>query len=214
MENSNLENMNPIASDTGSQDEKKENKKNFKSDFMEIIESTLITVFVIVLIFTYLLHPVNVIGTSMVPTLNDDDRIFMSTISTDFSYGDIVVVNNDAAYLLDAAGNVYESDSGRLNECIIKRVIACGGQTVDIDFGTGTVTVDGEILDEPYINAPTFENEGAFTYPIVVPEGYYFVMGDNRNRSSDSRNANVGFIKKDQIYGKAIIRYSPEFDIL
>lgn len=194
-----------------------EKKGSLLSDILEIVESTFITVFSIVMIFTYLLHPVNVVGSSMVPTLNNDDRIFMSTIITNLSYGDIIVINNDAAYLVDAnTHEVYESTSGELNECIIKRVIACGGQTIDIDFTTGKVIVDGVVLDEPYINELTTKNSGAFSYPLEIPEGYYFVMGDNRNRSSDSRYPYVGLISQEQIYGKAVIRYSPfsQFKIL
>lgn len=194
-----------------------ESKKSVLKDILEILESTIITVFAIVMIFTYLLHPVNVVGTSMVPTLNNKDRIFMSTVMPDLSYGDIVVINNDAAYLMDKnTGEIYESPSAPLNECIIKRIIACGGQTIDIDFLTGTVTVDGEVLDEPYINDITSKNDGAFDFPLTVPEGYFFVMGDNRNHSSDSRNQFVGLIKKEQIYGKAVIRYAPfsQFEIL
>lgn len=208
-----MDNINEIQEQEAPQPE---NKKSLAKDLLEIAESTFITVFVIVLIFTYLLHPVNVVGTSMVPTLNNDDRIFMSTIVTNLSYGDIIVINNDAAYLLDEKGDVLMQDSTPLNECIIKRIIACGGQTVDIDFDTGEVRVDGVVLDEPYINEATHKNEGAFTYPFVVPEGYYFVMGDNRNHSSDSRCPYVGLIKQEQIYGKAVIRYSPfsQFKIL
>ncbi|MCD7891359.1 MAG: signal peptidase I [Ruminococcus sp.] len=214
MENTNLE-----IDEKSNQETKPVKEKSWKSDVLEIVESTFITVFVIVLIFTYLLHPVNVVGHSMVPTLNDGDRIFMSTI-TNISCGDIVVINNDAAYLFDDNGEVYEASSGSLNECIIKRAIACGGQTVDIDFDTWEITVDGEALDEEYINSEAFEagytlnNDGAFDYPFTVPEGYYFVMGDNRNNSSDSRNPRVGLIKDDQIYGKAVIKYSPEIEIL
>lgn len=200
------------------------NKRNFLGDAFEIIESTIITVFAIILIFTYLLHPVNVVGGSMVPTLNNGDRIFMSTVMFDVSYGDIVVINNDVSYLLDENGEPYEfqpTDSfgnytNPLRECIIKRVIACEGQTIDIDFATGNITVDGVVLDEPYINTVTAKDDGAFEYPIEIPEGYYFVMGDNRNNSSDSRNVYVGLISKEQIYGKAVIRYSPfsQFKIL
>ena len=145
----------------------------------------------------------------MVPTLQNDDKIFMTTVIPDISYGDIIVIDNDKAYLLDENNEVIEKDSRELNECIIKRVIAEGGQTIDIDFNTGAVTVDGEILDEPYINALTLTDEGGFDFPVTVPEGYYFVMGDNRNASSDSRHPYVGFIKQNQIYGKAIIRYAP-----
>ncbi len=191
---------------------KETNKSGNKllSDIMEIIESTLITVFVIVMVFTYILHPVNVVGTSMIDTLQDNDRIFMTTVYTDISYGDIVVIDNDMAYLLDENNDIVEKniDGSSLKECIIKRVIATGGQTVEIVPETSEVIVDGKVLDEPYIKELT-KNGGVFNYPITVPEGYFFVMGDNRNGSSDSRNPDIGLIKKDQIYGKAIIRYAP-----
>lgn len=196
------------ADDIVTEAEKKEHR--IISDIVEIIESTLITVFVIVMIFTYLLHPVNVVGGSMNDTLINDDRIFMSTVYTGIRYGDIIVINNDAAYLFDENGELYEKDitGSRLNECIIKRVIGEPGQTVEIDTLAKQVIIDGKVLDEPYIKAPT-DSGGVFSYPFTVPEGYYFVMGDNRNSSADSRDGDVGLIKKDQIYGKAIVRYSP-----
>lgn len=190
----------------------KENKSGNKllSDVIEIVESTMVTIFVIIMIFTYILHPVNVVGTSMTNTLQDGDRIFMTTVYTGLSYGDIVVINNDMAYLLDSDNGIIEKniDGSSLKECIIKRVIAKGGQTVEIIPATNKVIVDGEVLDEPYIRELT-KNGGVFDYPITVPEGYYFVMGDNRNGSSDSRNPDIGLIKRDQIYGKAILRYAP-----
>ncbi|MDE6092399.1 MAG: signal peptidase I [Ruminococcus sp.] len=190
----------------------KTNKSGNKllSDIVEIIESTITTVFVIIMIFTYILHPVNVVGTSMTNTLQDEDRIFMTTVYTDISYGDIVVINNDMSYLLDSDNNIIERniDGSGLKECIIKRVIATGGQSVKIIPETGDVIVDGNTLDEPYIKEK-LRNGGVFDYPITVPEGYFFVMGDNRNGSSDSRNPDIGLISKEQIYGKAIIRYAP-----
>ena len=224
-----MENTNEHA---GIKDNGQENGKNstLLNDIIEIVESTLVTVFVIVMVFTYLLHPVNIVGHSMVPTLNKNydpmknntDKIFMSTIYFDVDYGDVLVIDKDVNYLLDENGNVYVPSgpgSEAIGECIIKRVIAKGGQTVDIR--DGKVIVDGKELDEPYINEADSTNDvgyGAFTdqYPITVPEGYYFVMGDNRNHSTDSRARCVGLVKKDQIYGKAIVKYSPikEFDIL
>ncbi len=190
----------------------KTNKSGNKllSDIVEIIESTITTVFVIIMIFTYILHPVNVVGTSMTNTLQDEDRIFMTTVYTDISYGDIVVINNDMSYLLDSDNNIIERniDGSGLKECIIKRVIATGGQTVKIIPETGDVIVDGNTLDEPYIKEK-LRDGGVFEYPITVPEGYFFVMGDNRNGSADSRNPDIGLISKEQIYGKAIIRYAP-----
>lgn len=200
--------------------------KKILGDVAEIVESTLITVFVIVMIFTYLLHPVNVMGHSMMPTLNDNDKIFMTTVYGKLEYGDIVIINNDAVYSIDENGSPREVqiDANPLNECIIKRVIASGGQEINIDNSSSDpkewfVTVDGEKIDEPYvmenaITSPTGEFYGR--YPFTVPDGYYFVMGDNRENSSDSRNSLVGLIKKDQIYGKAIMKYSPfsEFKFL
>lgn len=217
-------------SENSGAEENSGNGKNILRDALEIAESTLITVFVIVMVFTYILHPVNIVGRSMVPTLNknidnvssegkpETDKVFMTTVYFGIDYGDILVINKDENYLLDENGQPYVPEGiPSLNECIIKRVIAVGGQTVDLK--DGKVVVDGKVLDEPYI-APgsTTEGLGGFDaqYPITIPEGYYFVMGDNRNHSTDSRAASVGLIKEDQIYGKAIIKYAPlsEFDIL
>jgi len=205
-----------------------EKKAALIKDVIDIAESTIITVFFIVLLFTYVLHPVNIVGQSMVPTLNKNynavdgestsDKIFMNTIFFKLNYGDIVIIDNDEPHLLDESGNVYVPQGiSALKECIIKRVIATEGQTVELK--DSQVIVDGKVLDEPYINAgSTTYDLGAFEgqYPITIPEGYCFVMGDNRNRSTDSRAVNVGLISEDQIYGKAIVRYSPlkDFHIL
>jgi signal peptidase I len=196
---------------------KKFDKKQFVGDILEIVESTLVTVFVIVMIFTYLLHPVNISGQSMEPTLHSDERIFMTTVYFGIDNGDILVIDNNAVYLIDDNGEPYKADiaNNPLDECIIKRVIACGGQEIDIDDSDPTntkVLVDGKVVDEPYIMAgANTAKSGAFAgkFPFTVPDGYYFVMGDNREKSSDSRSGYVGLIKKDQVYGKAIVRYSP-----
>lgn len=197
-------------------DDEKEKKAEIKEskivdDILEIVESTLLTVFVIIMIFTYLLHPVNVSGPSMLDTLVENDRVFMTTVYSGPHYGDIVIINNDYAYLLDNEDKVIKKDitGSRFKECIIKRVIAEPGQTIDINPEKEEVIVDGKVLDEPYIRDNMNMTGEAFTFPMTVPEGYYFVMGDNRQVSADSRNSDVGLIKKEQIYGKAVARYHP-----
>ena len=103
---------------------------------------------------------------------------------------------------------VAAKESFRNGEPIIKRVIATEGQTVDIDFGTGIVYVDDVALDEPYAKTPTTLKESV-SFPLTVEEGCVFVMGDNRNRSKDSRFIEIGLIDTREIIGKAIFLCYP-----
>ncbi len=215
------------AENNSEDDEIKIDFRKFGRDLLEIIESVIVMIFFLVMVFTYLLHPVNIVGHSMYPTLNknDDpsdpnssDKVFMTTVFGEIKYGDILVIDNSVNYLLDDNGQAYQPDTVRpLNECIIKRAIATEGQTLDIR--DSKVFVDGVEISEPYIaEASSTTDLGGFTgqYPITIPEGYVFVMGDNRNHSTDSRAPQVGLVNKSQVYGKAIVRYYPlsEFDIL
>ena len=96
------------------------------------------------------------------------------------------------------------------NKPIVKRVIATAGQTVDIDFSTWTLTVDGVVIDEPYIKLTTDQQiTSDWTYPMQIPEGYIFVMGDNRNHSADSRCRDIGLIDERCVVGKAFVRVFP-----
>ncbi len=177
------------------------------NDIVEILETMLISVFVVLLLFTYLIRPVTVEGRSMVPTLQNQDRLVMRRILYQPHQGDVVVVSNyKTGHVLDLNGNVTNSGSA-LNEILIKRVIAVSGQTIEIKTDEGCVYVDGEPLQEKYVNEPTWTNDGAFAYPITIPEGYVFVMGDNRNHSTDSRNPSVGLVAKEDILGNAFFRY-------
>ncbi|MDE6005800.1 MAG: signal peptidase I [Oscillospiraceae bacterium] len=182
-----------------------EKKKSLFDDIIEIIETMLITLFVVVLLISYVTRPVTVDGSSMVPTLQDQDRLVMLRLLYTPKQGDIVVVYNSNGHVLDSNGEVVNSGYG-LNENIIKRVIATEGQKIDIRVDEGLVYVDDEALDEPYVNEAVRSNDGAFSYPMIIPEGYVFVMGDNRNHSTDSRSVFVGLVAKEDVLGKAYFR--------
>ena len=155
------------------------------------------SVLAVVLVFTFLIRLIGVDGHSMVPTLQNGDRLLVlsSLLDNDYEYGDIVVLREESF----------------LEEPIVKRVIATEGQTVDIDFEAGIVYVDGQVLDEPYINEPTYMEEGT-EFPLTVPEGCIFVMGDNRNHSSDSRDSRLGTVDTRCVLGKAVFLAFPGAD--
>lgn len=174
-------------------------KKN-KSRWLKIFDlcSSLATAIVIIfVVFTFICRPTSVVGTSMLPTLQNGDWL-ITMPKAEYKYGDIVVVTQP---------NVH-------NEPLIKRVIATEGQKIDINFTSGQVMINNETIDEPYI-ADLTKTAYDVTFPLVVPEGKVFVMGDNRNHSSDSRSSGVGFIDTRYILGKAQFRILPfgDFDI-
>ena len=188
--------------------------KGFLGDVLDLIESVLTSVFIVMLVFTFLFTIANVEGTSMEPTLHGDDRLLVSRYTRDYHTGDILIIKNDAGYLLnsDTGGLVYkvrgiEPDGSEKD--IVKRLIAKSGQVVNIDTREGAVYVDGVKLNEPYIADPTTRDDGALEYPLTVPEGYVFVLGDHRSVSKDSRNPEVGLVPEENIIGKVILRISP-----
>ena len=166
-------------------------------DLYEWVQALVCSVLAVVLVFTFVIRLIGVDGHSMVPTLQDGDRLLVlnSMLYNDYKYGDIVVLRKEAF----------------LEEPIVKRVIATEGQTVDIDFSTGSVYVDGVLLKEEYINELTFLEEGT-EFPLTVPEGSIFVMGDNRNHSSDSRDSRLGTVDTRYVIGKAVFLAYPGQD--
>ena len=141
-----------------------------------------------VLLFVFAVRMVNVVGHSMVPTLEQSDKVVISNLFYHPKQGDVVVL--------------------RMEEPIVKRIIATEGQTVDIDFDDGVVYVDGKALDEPYVNEPVHDREN-FEGKITVPEGCVFVMGDNRNASTDSRDARLGCVDERYIMGRVYFTLFP-----
>lgn len=144
---------------------------------------------VFVLLFTFVARVIVVSGPSMESTLWERDLIFVWALGYEPKQGDIVVLTQEH----------YQEDS------IIKRVIATGGQRVDIDYGTGTVYVDGEALQEDYINEPMrLPGWGEGVNHVEVPEGSIFVMGDNRNHSADSRHPDIGIVDTRCVIGRGL----------
>lgn len=167
----------------------------------------LCVIFIFLVLFSYIFSFVGIDGDSMKPTLSSGDVIFTLNVGYTPARGDIVTIDNKTAALLDESGNITEKDA--LNCIISKRIIALGGDTIDFDFETGKITVNGEVIEESYISEPTTRDEGAFQYPLTIPEGYVFVLGDNRNISKDSRHGDIGLVPADEIAGKVILKVYP-----
>ncbi len=165
--------------------------KDKKYSLIYDLASVLVTaVIAVAFLFTFFIKISTVVGDSMNDTLQNGDKLVITAMVKSVDYGDIVIISQPNGY----------------NEVLIKRVIATGGQTIDIDIRSNTVTVDGEVLSEPYVKERNRILGDAFDYPITVPEGYVFVMGDNRNNSGDSRFAAVGMIDERYIIGEAFYR--------
>ncbi len=186
--------------------------KKFLKSAVGLIEQFIITFFVLCLVFTYLFRIVSVSGDSMLNTLKDGNRVIVNAMDRKVENGDIVVIDLNNAVTF-AENETLEICNG-LNKTVVKRVVATEGQTIDIDFAAGIVYVDGERLYEDYIELGlTHYDGGAFTgkYPVTIPEGYVFIMGDNRSVSMDSRSAKVGFVPVDDITGTVVLKFYPEF---
>lgn len=168
---------------------KKDNEKMTLYDWVQCLVGALV---IGILVFMFIGRVIGVSGTSMYPTLHDTDKIIISNLFYEPDNGDIVVLQTDSFS----------------EEPIVKRVIATEGQTVDIDFANGVVYVDGVALDEPYTNTPTNDRQD-FNGQVTVPEGCVFVMGDNRNGSTDSRTSRIGMVDKRCIIGKVYMIIVP-----
>lgn len=156
---------------------------------------TLVTVLaVLILLFTFVMRIIVVSGPSMENTLHNGDAMLVWSLGYTPQQGDVVVLTKRS----------YQEDS------IVKRVIATGGQRVDIDYETGTVYVDGIPLEEDYIKEPMqVPSYGEQVNHVIVPEGCLFVMGDNRNQSADSRYLEIGIVDERCVIGRVVMVIYP-----
>jgi signal peptidase I len=170
-------------------------KLNWKQNVVMYLHDLVYLLMGLMVVFLVMFRLIVVSGDSMYSTLVDGDYLLLlsNVFYQEPEHGDIIVISKQ------------NFDNGAP---IVKRVIASEGQIVDIDFERGIVYVDGLPLEEDYINSPTTVYEGV-NFPVIVEEGCFFVLGDNRGVSKDSRSPEIGFVDRREILGKAIFLLLP-----
>ncbi len=157
------------------------------------IQSLISALLICVLVFVFVMRIMDVHGTSMVPTLHNGDKVLVSDLFYEPARGDIVVFKKDD----------YDD-----NKALVKRVVAVAGDVVNIDFERGIVYINGEAAEEDYIDVLT-TTKIDFIGPQTVPENCLFVLGDNRNASTDSRDKRIGMVDKRLVVGKVLLVIYP-----
>ncbi len=204
------------AEDQTAQQGKEKKQVSTLKDTYDWVHCIIVAIVVCVLVFVLVARVIDVRGSSMLPTLVNGDKIIITELAGGYEYGDIVVLRAEN----------YRPDP------LVKRVIGTEGQTLEINFVEGTVSVDGQVLDEPYTFEKTYdsyhimdplyydvygidptEDVGEGWVRVTVPEGHIFVMGDNRNNSSDSRVSTIAFVDTRDVLGKAVFRIYPFYKL-
>ncbi len=209
-----------------SADGRKNDSFNLGKEIWEWCYTIAIAVVIAMLIKTFLFDIVRVDGSSMYPTLENNDRLIVTKIGYKPQVDDIIILDSvykkREAYYAQLAQEKNKSELSVIDKLLaqkdipdaldkvyyVKRIIALPGQTVDVR-GDGNVYVDGELVDEPFANGKTYSIDPTVEFPLTVEEGTVFVMGDNREHSKDSRASDLGLVPEDAILGKSQIRIWP-----
>ncbi len=199
---------------------------NIGKEIWEWIYTIAIAVIIALLIKTFLVDIVRVDGSSMFPTLENNNRLIVTKLGYEPKQGDIIILDSTykkrEAYYDKLAQEKGKDELSAFDKLLksrslpseydkiyyVKRVIALPGQTVDLG-DDGMVYIDGQMLDEPYAQGETLSIDPSVHYPLTVDDGMVFVMGDNRMHSKDSRSSDLGQVPEDAILGKSQIRVWP-----
>lgn len=186
-------------------------KKDFRHEILEWMEVVVTALVAVVLVFTFVIRIATIQGPSMENTLYSGEKVLISKVAYTPKQGDVVVISRN--YNAVDPSEIKWPDDPNNSEPIIKRIIAVEGQTVDIDFDKGIVYVDGKKIDDSYTKTPT-NAKADVQFPQTVPKGCVFVLGDNRNNSTDSRFSQLGtdgngMVKEEYIIGCVYLRIFP-----
>ena len=186
---------------------KPEEPEDWRRDLFEWLQLLVIVLVAVIGLFTFVVGIVGVDGSSMYPTLEHGDLMLVRRVAYTPENGDVIVLRKDGTFD---------------DRALVKRVIATEGQSVYIDYNANTITVDGVVIDEPYLNyeqdtrygddylALRYDLDGQYiNQEFIVPEGCVFVCGDNRNHSSDSRVAALGMVDERYVIGEVLMVFWP-----
>ena len=183
--------------DVQNPEEKIPQDQQLRLDIYDWIQSLMVALVICIALFIFVVRVIDVSGSSMWPTLKNGDKMIVSDLFYKPKYGDVIV---------------FKTDRYDPNKALVKRVIATEGQEISIDFDRGVVYIDGSPIEEDYIAELTMTKLD-FIGPQTVPDGCIFVMGDNRNASTDSRKKEIGMVDEQMILGRAYYVAFPTGDM-
>ncbi len=160
--------------------------------FLDWFDALIFALTIVLVLLLFVARTVNIKGESMLPTLESGDQILARSFLYKPKRGDIVVIDEYTQFGVP----------------LVKRIIGVGGDTIDLDAHSGDIYVNSQKIDEPYL-APGITRESNVSFPLTVPEGKLFLMGDNRESSQDSRDQDIGFIDERDVLGQGFFRLLP-----